>query len=115
MQREVYNHGSDLSSSEWNQWMTHIICLPYKEEGTHYPLVDASLNPTRVVGHDHTGKYSLSCIIPHCLFSVIYASCLFLVSCCTALYAHAIALWGGNTTPPFVADAFLSSVSRLQV
>lgn len=30
-------------------------------------------------------------------------------------YAHAIALWGGNTTPHFVADAFLSSVSRLQV
>jgi hypothetical protein len=28
-----------------------------------------------------------------------------------ALHAHII-LRGGNTTPPFVADAFLSSVSR---
>jgi hypothetical protein len=37
----------------------------------------------------------------------------------TALYAHlslyAIALRGGNTTPSFVADALLSSVSRSQV
>jgi hypothetical protein len=34
----------------------------------------------------------------------------------TALYAHyIIALRDGNTTPSFVADALLSSVSRLQV
>ena len=25
---------------------------------------------------------------------------------------YTVALWGGNTTPPFVVDAFLSSVSR---
>jgi hypothetical protein len=72
-----------------------------------------------------TGKYPLPCIIPHCLFTVIYTSCLF--SCSTALYAHlltalyahlsfiCVALRGGNTTPSFVADALLSSVSRLQV
>jgi hypothetical protein len=30
-------------------------------------------------------------------------------------YVYAIALRGGNTTPSFVADAFLSSVSRSQV
>jgi hypothetical protein len=30
-------------------------------------------------------------------------------------HVYAIALRGGNTTPSFVADALLSSVSRLQV
>jgi hypothetical protein len=30
-------------------------------------------------------------------------------------HLYAVALRGGNTTPSFVADALLSSVSRLQV
>ena len=33
-----------------------------------------------------TGKYPLPCIIPHCLFTVIYTSCL--ISCYIAWYAH---------------------------
>jgi hypothetical protein len=33
-----------------------------------------------------TGEYSLPCIIPHCLFTVIYTSCLF--SCFIASYAQ---------------------------
>jgi hypothetical protein len=40
---------------------------------------------------------------------------IYLLSYMHNYHVYAIALRGGNTTPSFVADALLSSVSRLQV
>jgi hypothetical protein len=73
-------------------------------EGRRCPLPISGLLLTRVVGHDHTGKYSPSCIIPPCLFSITYASCLFLVLLpyMHIYYVYVVALRGSNTTPSFV-------------
>jgi hypothetical protein len=51
----------------------------------------------------------LVCFLFYCLI------CTFLLPYMHIYHVYAIALRGGNTTPSFVADALLSSVSRSQV